>query len=162
MGGSSSSSAAKNYNTNVSGQNAIQGDNLGVAISGVNGSTINATVTDHNAVNRSFDLADNSMSKSFEFAEESLNAVTEAQQDAMQAQAVQSSESMQMLQGLAGNQAEQNAKSIKALKELAQKKRDQESGGNESAQQTFVWIVALSVVGMSAVTFMAVRSINNV
>lgn len=149
MGGSSSSSATKNYNTNVSGQNAIQGDNLGVAISGVNDSTIHATVTDHDSVNRSFD-----------FAEESLNAVTEAQQDAMQAQAVQSSESMQMLQGLAGNQAEQNAKSIKALKELAEKKRDQESGGNESEQKTYLWIVTLSVVGMSAVTFFAVRGAN--
>ncbi|OOF11770.1 hypothetical protein [Salinivibrio sp. PR919] len=146
MGGSKSSSSTKNVNTNVSGQNAIQGDNLGVAISGVNNSTINATVTDHGTVDRSF-----------EFAEESLDAVRDVSSDAMQTQAIQSSEAMQMLSGLAGNQAAQNAKNIDALKELAEKKRDQESGGNESEQKTYLWIVALSVVGMSAVTFFAVR-----
>ncbi|OOF25723.1 hypothetical protein [Salinivibrio sp. IB872] len=146
MGGSKSSSKTKNVNTNVSGQNAIQGDNLGVAISGVNNSTINATVTDHGAVDRSF-----------EFAEESLAAVRDTSKDAMQVQAIQNSESMQMLQGLAGSQAEQNAKNIKALKELAETKRDQENGGSASEQKTYLWIVALSVVGMSAVTFFAVR-----
>ncbi len=44
MGGKSSSSN-KTSTKNTSSQNAISGDNLGVALSGIEGSTINATVT---------------------------------------------------------------------------------------------------------------------
>ncbi|KKZ05237.1 chemotaxis protein, partial [Vibrio parahaemolyticus] len=50
MGSSKSKSSNTSNTTNVSGQNAISGDNLGVAISGVNNSTINTTMTDHGAV----------------------------------------------------------------------------------------------------------------
>ncbi len=49
MGGKSSSSN-KTSTKNTSSQNAISGDNLGVALSGIEGSTINATVTDHGSI----------------------------------------------------------------------------------------------------------------
>lgn len=55
MGGKSNSSNATT-STNVSGQNAIDGDNLGTAISGVNNSTLHVTATDHGAVNKALAL----------------------------------------------------------------------------------------------------------
>ncbi|NOH85904.1 hypothetical protein F0249_19135 [Vibrio sp. 03-59-1] len=52
MSSNKSKSRSSNTTTNVSGQNAISGDNLGTAISGVNGSEINVnmTQTDHGAI----------------------------------------------------------------------------------------------------------------
>jgi hypothetical protein len=73
MGGKSSSSSSSNT-TNVTGQNAIDGDNLGTAISGVNNSTVNVTATDHGAVAKAFELGE----KSFEFGESSLDMVENA------------------------------------------------------------------------------------
>ena len=64
MGSSKSKSSNTSNTTNVSGQNAISGDNLGVAISGVNNSTINTTMTDElighgDGVRASFQLVRN-------------------------------------------------------------------------------------------------------
>ncbi|PTC01844.1 chemotaxis protein, partial [Vibrio mediterranei] len=78
MGGSSSSRNSTSTK-NTSSQNAISGDNLGVALSGIEGSTINATVTDHGSVGKSFDFAGDALDESYEFAKgamsESLNLV---------------------------------------------------------------------------------------
>ena len=48
--GGSSNSTNTTTTTNVSGTNAVSGDNLGVLLSGVNGSTVNIKATDHGAV----------------------------------------------------------------------------------------------------------------
>ena len=60
MGRSKSKSTSTNNTTNVSGQNAIDGDNLGVALSGVNNSTINAnmTMTAHGAIDAALALGE--------------------------------------------------------------------------------------------------------
>lgn len=58
MGGDSdSSNVTNNTTTNTSGSIATQGPNNGVQISGVNGSNIDVTMTDHGAVGGSIDLA---------------------------------------------------------------------------------------------------------
>ncbi|WP_217515399.1 chemotaxis protein [Vibrio metschnikovii] len=55
MGGKSKSSS-NTTNNNTSGQVGIDGDNLGVALSGIANSTVNVTATDHGAVNAAFDM----------------------------------------------------------------------------------------------------------
>ncbi|WP_332398557.1 hypothetical protein [Vibrio metschnikovii] len=50
MGGRSSSSSSTT-NNNTSGQTGIEGDNLGVALSGIANSELNISSTDHGAVN---------------------------------------------------------------------------------------------------------------
>lgn len=55
MGGKSRSSS-NTTNNNTSGQVGIDGDNLGVALSGIANSTVNVTATDHGAVNAAFDM----------------------------------------------------------------------------------------------------------
>ncbi|CAM3990643.1 hypothetical protein VA7868_04612 [Vibrio aerogenes CECT 7868] len=50
-------SASTVNNTNTSGQTSVGGDNLGVLLSGVNDSTINATMTDHNAIKAASEIA---------------------------------------------------------------------------------------------------------
>lgn len=57
MGGRSSSSNTTNTEQ-TNGQNAIQGDNLGVAVSGVSNSNINVTTTDHGAIHTAKDLGE--------------------------------------------------------------------------------------------------------
>jgi len=59
--GGSSSSKTTTSNTNVSGQNAIQGDNLGVSLAGVNNSTVTVTGTDYGALERADKLVQESM-----------------------------------------------------------------------------------------------------
>ncbi|NOH31383.1 hypothetical protein F0244_25005, partial [Vibrio mediterranei] len=56
-GGGSSKSSNQTHNTNVSGTNAVSGDNLGVLVSGINNSTIKATMTDHGAIDTASKLA---------------------------------------------------------------------------------------------------------
>lgn len=86
-GGGKSSSKTSNNTTNVSGQNAIQGDNLGVTVSGINNSHLNLTTTDHGAVNGALEYgktltqrANSMFSESLDSLEssyESMNEVTE-------------------------------------------------------------------------------------
>ncbi|ELS8947699.1 chemotaxis protein [Vibrio furnissii] len=131
MGGKSSSSN-KTTTTNVSGQNAISGDNLGTAISGVNNSTINVTATDYGAVEGA--LA---------FAGDALDDFSSA-----------NSENLQTLAGLAGNQAEQNKQNLNAVMELAKFKQD--NGASENRQQQIVMFVIIALI-LGAVAIMALK-----
>ncbi|MCG7500039.1 hypothetical protein MHO82_24555 [Vibrio sp. Of7-15] len=72
-GGGKSSSNTSTTNTNVSGQTGIEGDNLGVAVSGVNG-PVNITATDHGAVEKSFELGN----KTIETLGDSFGELTES------------------------------------------------------------------------------------
>ena len=107
--GGSSSSRSSTQNTNVNGTSAISGDNLGVVLSGINGSSINVTATDHGATKAAENIAKAAMAsnteaiksnervidKSFDFGEKSLNAVSKTNSeaiDAMKVLAAQSSE----------------------------------------------------------------------
>lgn len=83
MGGSSKSSSSSNT-TNVSGQNAIDGDNLGTAISGVNNSTLNVTATDHGSVSKAFDLGNAALSSNAEVTKGALGFADNALDESLQ------------------------------------------------------------------------------
>lgn len=170
MGGSKSKS--NQSTTNVSGQNAIQGDNLGIAISGVNGSTINATMTDHGAVeaaselamsalanntkttDRAFDFGDKALDRSLDFGETALEANTDIAKTAMNTLAESNGENMQMLAGLAGNQAQQNTQNLNTMMELAKLKAD--GGQTEVAgdMKTVAVVASVAGVGMLLLVFL--------
>lgn len=192
MGGKSSSSSSTST-TNVSGQNAIDGDNLGTAISGVNNSTVNVTATDHGSVTKAFDFgnaaldeslqfadsaldeslgfADNALDESFRFAggvlDESLDSINttvassldlvsetnrnsmDFAENALDEFSAANSENLQMMAGLAGNQASQNSKALSSLMELAKFNKD---GGQSQSykQQAILLGVVIIVVGFVA------------
>lgn len=141
MGGKSSSKNSTTT-TNVSGQNAISGDNLGTAISGVNNSTINVTATDYGAVEESFALGQQAIEQTTDFANQALEEFSSS-----------NSENLQMLAGLAGNQAAQNTKNLEALQALAKFKQD--GGANESNRMNMYVMLAIAVI-LGFVTYKAV------
>ncbi|MGF1702525.1 chemotaxis protein [Photobacterium makurazakiensis] len=181
--GGSSKSSNKTTNTNTSGQNAIDGDNLGVAISGVNDSSINVTMTDHGAMERASELselalitnADVSMA-ALEMGESSVNsamdfgrdAITDAMdfgRDALLANSEVSTlaieevsqahgENLQMLAGLAGNQASQNTENLEKISELAAMKVD----GGQVATSKQMTIAVGMVMAFLAVMMMKGKS----
>ncbi|MBO0165557.1 chemotaxis protein, partial [Vibrio alginolyticus] len=142
MGSSKSKSSNTSNTTNVSGQNAISGDNLGVAISGVNNSTINTTMTDHGAVNAAMELGEQAfefggemlnsnerisleaMDTTHDIAETAIDEVADFAGDSLATYASTNSENLDMLAGLAGNQAAQNSKNLQAMMDLAKFKQD--------------------------------------
>ncbi|EMK6668563.1 chemotaxis protein [Vibrio fluvialis] len=142
MGGKSSSSN-QTTTTNVSGQNAISGDNLGTAISGVNQSTINVTATDYGAIENAFAFAGDTMEGTLAFAGDALDDISAA-----------NSENLQTLAGLAGNQAEQNRQNLDAVMELAKFKQD--NGASENRQQQIVMFVIIALI-LGAVAVMALK-----
>ncbi|SEG21378.1 chemotaxis protein [Vibrio hangzhouensis] len=171
MGGSSSSSSSSNT-TNVSGQNAIEGDNLGTAISGVNNSTINVTATDHGAVEKSFEMgekalsfADNALDETLGFADgvfdDALGAVAANSEktimfaeNALDEFSATNSENLQMVAGLAGNQAAQNSKNLNAMMELAKFNKD---GGQSQLNKQQLILVGIIIVVMGVVAAKAVK-----
>ncbi|NAW87159.1 chemotaxis protein [Photobacterium halotolerans] len=158
--GKSKSKSAQNT-TNVSGQNAIQGDNLGVAISGINNSTVNATMTDHGAIKAATELAENSVESAFDFGESALgfgeaalDSNTDIAKTAMNKLSESNGENLQMLAGLAGNQAEQNTKNLSTMMELAKLQTD--GGQTEVAgdMKTVAIVASIAGLAMMALFFM--------
>ncbi|MDW2007878.1 chemotaxis protein, partial [Vibrio sp. 431] len=148
--------------TNVSGQNAISGDNLGVAISGVNNSTINTTMTDHGAVNAAMELGEQAfefggemlnsnerisleaMDTTHDIAETAIDEVADFAGDSLATYASTNSENLDMLAGLAGNQAAQNSKNLQAMMDLAKFKQD--GGQVETSKMMVVLAIVLVLV----------------
>lgn len=171
MGGKSSSKN-QTTTTNVSGQNAISGDNLGTAISGINNSTLNVSTTDYGSVNRALDLGGELVKQSGTMFHQALDYAGGVNQDSLKfsegvnrdslkfaGEALSSinssnSENLQMLAGLSGNQAEQNTKSLNAVMELAKFKQD--NGASENRQQQIVLMVVIAIV-LGVVAVMAVK-----
>ncbi len=123
MGGKSSSSN-KTSTKNTSSQNAISGDNLGVALSGIEGSTINATVTDHGSIEKSFNFAGDALDESLKLANGALKEYSSS-----------NSENLQMIAGLAGNQAAQNTQKLRQADRACQVQTRQRT---KRAKQTAV------------------------
>lgn len=162
MGSSKSKSSNTSNTTNVSGQNAISGDNLGVAISGVNNSTINTTMTDHGAVNAAMELGEQAfefggemlnsnerisleaMDTTHDIAETAIDEVADFAGDSLATYASTNSENLDMLAGLAGNQAAQNSKSLQAMMDLAKFKQD--GGQVETSKMMVVLAIVLVLV----------------
>ncbi|WP_025519032.1 hypothetical protein [Vibrio parahaemolyticus] len=162
MGSSKSKSSNTSNTTNVSGQNAISGDNLGVAISGVNNSTINTTMTDHGAVNAAMELGERAfefggemlnsnerisleaMDTTHDIAETAIDEVADFAGDSLATYASTNSENLDMLAGLAGNQAAQNSKNLQAMMDLAKFKQD--GGQVETSKMMVVLAIVLVLV----------------
>ncbi|KHF09229.1 hypothetical protein [Vibrio parahaemolyticus] len=162
MGSSKSKSSNTSNTTNVSGQNAISGDNLGVAISGVNNSTINTTMTDHGAVNAAMELGEQAfefggemlnsnerisleaMDTTHDIAETAIDEVADFAGDSLATYASTNSENLDMLAGLAGNQAAQNSKNLEAMMDLAKFKQD--GGQVETSKMMVVLAIVLVLV----------------
>ena len=162
MGSSNSDSTNNSTTTTNSGQNAISGDNLGVAISGVNNSTINATMTDHGAIDAAFEyggeLLDSNervtlqaMDTTQDMAETAIDEVAEFAGNSLATYASTNSENLNMLAGLAGNQAAQNSKNLKSVMDLAKFKQD---GGQV---ETSKMMVMLSIVLVLVLGFVMVK-----
>ncbi|MGI3059196.1 chemotaxis protein [Vibrio alginolyticus] len=162
MGSSKSKSSNTSNTTNVSGQNAISGDNLGVAISGVNNSTINTTMTDHGAVNAAMELGEQAfefggemlnsnerisleaMDTTHDIAETAIDEVADFAGDSLATYASTNSENLDMLAGLAGNQSAQNSKNLQAMMDLAKFKQD--GGQVETSKMMVVLAIVLVLV----------------
>ncbi|CAH6875161.1 Methyl-accepting chemotaxis protein [Vibrio chagasii] len=142
MGGKSSSSNSTSTK-NTSSQNAIDGDNLGVALSGIEGSTINATSTDHGSVAKSFDFAGDVLDESLGLASGALKEYSAT-----------NSENLQMIAGLAGNQAAQNTENLDKLTELAKFKQD---NGQSALNKQQLILMAVIVIVFGFVLFKAMK-----
>lgn len=163
-GGGKSSSKNTTTSTNVSGQNAIQGDNLGVTISGVNDSNIDVTMTDHGAMERAAELGELALTSNVKAlgiaADLGSNAIDANKDIASDAIALSRdttklvsnshSENLQYVAGLAGNQAKQNTDNLETLKELAEMKID----GGQVATSKQMTIVVSVVAFLLIVAFM--------
>ncbi|MCG3758849.1 chemotaxis protein [Vibrio cincinnatiensis] len=119
MGGKSKSSSSTT-NNNTSGQLGIEGDNLGVALTGVANSSVNITATDHGAVDAAFNMG-GEMIEAMENVSQNTFAFTDR---TLERYSASNSENLQMMAGLAGNQAAQNAENLGAVMELAKFKQD--------------------------------------
>jgi len=104
--GGHSESKTQNTNTNINGTNAVQGDNLGVLISGVQGSVGNITLTDQGAIKAAANTAqaaiksNTDVAKSaFGFGEESFKSAL----DSVKNIASQSNENARAAITMAGN-----------------------------------------------------------
>lgn len=160
MGGKSSSSN-QTQTTNVSGQNAISGDNLGMAISGINNSTLNVTATDYGSVNKALDLGGELVEQTGRMFNDALKYAggvnkgsLDFAENALEDMSSSNSENLQMLAGLAGNQAAQNTQSLSAMMDLAKFKQD--NGASENKQQQIILMVIIAVV-LGAVAIMAMK-----
>lgn len=130
MGGKSSSSN-QTTTSNVSGQNAIQGNNLGTALSGINNSTITVTATDYGAIEKSHQLGELSINQMGELSSQALDQMGGLSKEAIKTVSLNSQENLAMLAGLAGNQAAQNTQNLEAMMDLAKFKQD--NGGTEQS-----------------------------
>ncbi|KHT64361.1 hypothetical protein RJ45_06885, partial [Photobacterium gaetbulicola] len=184
--GGRSNSSSTTTNTNTSGQNAIDGDNLGVSIAGVNDSSVHVSMTDHGAMQRASDIAElallsnsdvteeaiwgmadvteaalamgeNSVDKALGFGRDSLEGAFKFGSDAMEFNAELSNnaieevsqahhENLQMIAGLAGNQAAQNSESLAAIKDLASMQAD---GGQVATSRQMTIVVGLVMAFMA-------------
>ncbi|WP_029788451.1 MULTISPECIES: hypothetical protein [Vibrio] len=162
MGRSKSKSTNTSNTTNTSGQNAIEGDNLGVAISGVNNSTLNATMTDHGAVNAALELGGEMvesheritlevMDTNRDIAETAIDEVADFAGASLKTYASTNSENLNMLAGMAGSQAAQNSKNLESMMELAKFNKD---GGQV---ETSKMMLALAIVLVLMLGFVMVK-----
>ncbi|CAE6902258.1 chemotaxis protein [Vibrio sp. B1FLJ16] len=144
MGSSKSKSTNNSSTTNTSGQNAIEGDNLGVAISGVNNSTINATMTDHGAIESAMELGGEALASNERISLTAMDEIADFAEGSLSTFASTNSENLNMMAGLAGNQAAQNSKNLESMMELAKFKQD--GGQVETSKMVIVTAIVLILV----------------
>lgn len=167
MGGKSKSSNKTNTITNtttttknVSGSNAAQGDNNGIMLSGVTDSTIDLMMTDHGAINKAVELGELALSHNGAALEsvvglgvEALKSNENVTTSALESVTESNHENLQMLAGLAGNQAAQNTRNLDTLTEFATVKAD---GGQIETTKYMAWL-GVAAFGMFSVVMFATR-----
>ncbi|PJC85704.1 chemotaxis protein [Vibrio sp. HA2012] len=148
-GGGSSKSSNKTTTTSVSGQNGIQGDNLGASIAGIQNSTVSVQMTDHGAIEKAGQLAELSLTTARDNTNAALENMSGFAGETLKQQALTNSENLQYMAGLAGNQASQNARNLETLKELASMGMD---GGQveTSTKMSTLTLAVVLVVGIIA------------
>ncbi|GHA34317.1 chemotaxis protein [Photobacterium aphoticum] len=158
MGGRSSSSnqtttttTNTTNTTNTSGSAAVSGDNNGVMLAGVSDSHINVTMTDHGAMERASQLGELALASNTDVATAAINANADVSETAMESVSQAHGENLQMLAGLAGNQAAQNTQNIEALKELAEMKID---GGQVATSKQMTITVGIVIAFLAVFMLM--------
>ncbi len=154
-GGSSSSSNTTNTK-NTSGQNAIQGDNLGVALSGVSDSEINVSMSDHGAIEAAKEMGELAMNNNADVTKTALDMGQTVAKDAIDLSRETSevisnshSESLQYVAGLAGSSAKQNAENLQTIKALAD---STSNGGASASNSAMTKVVGLVIAGAVVVS----------
>ena len=167
---------------NVSGSNAAQGDNNGVMLSGVTDSNINVQMTDHGAINKAVELGELALShngaalesavdlgkealksnenvsihaleSTVDLSKEALKSNENVSIHALESVTESNHENLQMLAGLAGNQAAQNSRNLDALTEFATVKAD---GGQIETTKYITWL-GVAAFGLFSVAMFATR-----
>lgn len=150
-GGGSSSSNTSTTNTNVSGQTGIEGDNLGVAVSGVNG-PVNITATDHGAVDSAFEFgaqAAEQLGEGFEHLTESNTMIAN---NAMENMRDVNEDSLSAL-GQANAQAGVTARAALSMSESTAARS--QTGSSQDMKKVAIAVAGFMGVALVAVAYMA-------
>lgn len=134
--GGSSKSSTQNSNTNINGTNAVEGDNLGVLISGVQGSVGNITLTDQGAIKAAADTAKAAINSNTEVTSGALKSNTDVSKSAMDA---------------VKSMAAQSNENARAAITMASTAKTYEQTGSDSLKTKAVYaICAVAAVGTLA------------
>ncbi|MDW6092036.1 hypothetical protein SBX64_05715 [Vibrio rhizosphaerae] len=147
MGGGGKSSSSNTTNTTtVSGTNAVQGDNLGVILSGIQGSVGNITVTDQGAVNAAKETAKQALETSADTTKETLSFGKDSLKEAFSFGEKSLSANKSAIDAIkaVANQASENTRTALAVADAA-KQREQTGLDNRSYLTKFA--IAACVVG---------------
>ncbi|ASA54421.1 hypothetical protein [Vibrio gazogenes] len=175
--GGSSSSSTTNNNTNINGTNAVQGDNLGVLISGVQGSVGNITMTDQGATKTAGKIAEEALNlggdtvsamassidktldsntkvskAAFDFGEESLKGALSASNKSLDKMESVSESAMSALKSMAS----QSNESARAALTMAGDAKQREQIGN-ATEWTKVAYAICAVLAIGAVAYAIVK-----
>lgn len=142
--GGSSKSSTQNSNTNINGTNAVEGDNLGVLISGVQGSVGNITLTDQGAIKAAADTAKAAINSNTEVTSGALKSNTDVSKSAMDA---------------VKSMAAQSNENARAAITMASTAKTYEQTGNASVVKGIAY--AVCVVAAVGVVAYAVKEMNS-
>ena len=166
-GGGRTSSTSNTTNNNTSGTSAISGDNLGVVLSGISGSEVNVTSTDHGAIegasaiaNHALDSNVSAINSALDFGRESQAASNSTAQLAITEATEVSTEAMENMLSNSENttaaiksMAAQSGESARAALTMAENTISQSQIGSDGEMSKVAIAVAVVLgVGFVAVT----------
>ncbi|NRF28089.1 hypothetical protein HRJ45_24190 [Vibrio coralliilyticus] len=177
--GGSSSSSNTTQNTNVNGTNAVSGDNLGVLVSGVNGSTINVTATDHgavkaasetakaslefgrdalksneHAVDKALKMGGDSVTKALNFGEESLKGALGITKESLDKMETTSKGAIDAVKSMAA-QSNENARTAMSIADRA--KAHEQTGNAPEMTKIVYGALGVTVVGLGVLAYRSSR-----
>ena len=170
--GGSSSSSNTTQTTNVSGTNAVSGDNLGVLLSGVNGSTVNVTATDHGAVKSSLEfgrdalksnehavdkalkMGGDSVTKALNFGEESMKNAMGVSRESLDKMESTSLGAINAVKSMAA-QSNENARTAIAMADKA--KAHEQTGNTPEMTKVVYAALGVTVIGLAVMAYRGSR-----